>query len=603
MYRDSGNATNLKRTGRNIVALLCAISLIVSAAALAGCKKTDVLNELIHNQETGQLDPSLEPWYKESPTAPPDPTKDSTYKSENENLAQQEQTKAVYSNNPNEPEQQTEQREQQVSSTTYEATEGTQEGDQGKSPQIASNIEGDGGGGTDTSQTPTGGKGGDVQTIDNTGTSQDVPRNVATVAAQNNEATIVQMLCGTGALVAANESWAPTMKAKGAFSNDPVEFASLDQVAAGWSDDGTPNLAALVAAAPNVIIEEAGTRMLTEDEKAAMAEQGVSCTVMTVYKLGDSTTADSAIVSNVQLIGEMMQDAYPNSPAMASTYKTMHDEAINNCITANGGYAYKLVNSTSSRAIYQGDGADTTNFSSNRVATAVVDDWYSMSTTITSERRYSDASMSYLSADTDTLVVSGLALSMGGNASLDYILSDYYLQCAGVVNEAYEYGKPDSEKTTPVAAGNFPLTSCGLDNLFTKRSVPSALWFCETAGSGSSENWTTVGDSTYPAIIVRSQSIADNIIASANETNGFYNVGQGYGVYVVPSGLMGSWLEGTPESYLLTPWAYCAFHASNGSIDLSTCTTYVNNFYQTFYRCGAGSVVTDYSDGIRTTAQ
>ena len=598
MFRGRENCRKLRKGKRNAIALLCVVSLIAASAALAGCKNSDVLNELIHDQDNGKLDETLDPWYKESPTAPPDPTKDSKYQSENENLAEQQQTKTVYSETPNEPEQQTEQREQQVSNTTYEATQGQQEGTQGASPQIASNADGNGGGGTDTSQQPTGGKGGTVTDIDNTGASQDVPRNVSTVAAQNNEATIVEMLCGSGALVAANESWATTMKSKGAFSNDAVEFASLDQVASGWTDDGTPNLAALVAAAPNVIIEEAGTRQLTEDEKAAMAEQGVSCTVMTVNKLGESTTSDSAIVSNVQLIGEMMQDAYPNAQSMASSYKQMHDEAINNCTSANGGYAYKTIGGSSSQAIYQGDGADTTNFSSNRVATAVVDSWYDVSATVSSERTYNNASMSYLSKDTDTLAVSGVALSMGSDAALDYILSDYYLQCAGVVNEAYEYGKPDSTKPTLIAAGSCSLA--GLDNLITKRSVPSALWFCETSATGNSANWTTVGDSAFPAVIVRSQSIADSIIASAGTANGFYNVGQSYGVYVVPSGLMGSWLEGTPESYLLVPWAYCAFHASNGSIDLSTCTTYVDNFYKTFYRCAAGSVVTDYSDGIRT---
>ncbi len=601
MRASSNNAICRKQMRRNLVALSCVVTLLL-APCLAGCKDSDVLNELINDQEIGELDETLEPLYQEAPNAEPDPTRNSTYQSENDNLAQQEQSKAVYAQQqPTEPDQQTEQREQQNTSHDFESTQGKQEGDAGKRQEIASNNDGAGGGGQDDSQNPTGGKGGSVTTIDNTGTNTEVPRNVATVAAQNNEATIVQMLCGNGALVAANESWASTMQAKGAFSSDAVEAEGLNHVAAGWTDDGSPNLAALVAASPNVIIEEAGTRQLTEDEKSAMQEQGVSTTVVVVSKLGETTTSDSAIVGNVMLVGEMMQDAYPDAQRMATTYKTMHDEAIDNCVSANGGYAYKMVNGTSSRAVYQGSGDDSVGFSSNRVATAVIDSWSTnVPSSMASERRYNNASMAYLSAADDTLSVSGIALSMGSNASLDYILSDYYLQCAGVVNEAYEYGKPDSTKPSPIVAGGY--STLGIESAVSRRSVPSALWFSETSNSGDSSSWTTVGDGSFPAVIVSSQSIADEIIASANTSNGYYNVGQAYGVYVVPSGLSGSWLNGTPESYLLVPWAYCAFHASGSGIDLSTCSTYVNNFYQTFYRCAAGSVVVDYADGIRTTA-
>lgn len=598
MCRITNNAICRKLEKHSLAVLSCVVTLLL-VPCLAGCKNSDVLNELINDQEIGELDESLEPWYQEAPDAMPDPTRNSTYQSENDNLAQQEQTKAVYSQQqPTEPEEQAEQREQQDTPHDYEATEGKQEGEAGKRQEIASNDNGAGGGGQDESQNPTGGKGGTISRVDPDSSPAEIPRNVASVAAQGQEATIVQMLCGSGALVAANESWASTMLAKGAFLNE-----GLENVVSGWTDDGVPNISALVSAAPNAIIEESDSRALTAEELAAMAEQGLTCTVVTVSKLGDQTTQDSAIMSNVQVIGEMMQDANTqySSSQMASQYKTMHDEAIDNCVLANGGYAYKVVNGNSLRSVYRGSGEDSTNFSSNRVATAVVDSWSAtVSGSAASERFYANASMAYLSENTDTLSVSGIALSQTDTGAGDYLLSDYYLQCAGVVNEAYEGGKPASTKPYAIVPGGY--SHLGIDSWVAQRSVPSALWFCETSNFSDSANWTTVGDEAFPAVVVSSQQIADDIIASANTANGFYNVNQSYGVYVVPTGLAGSWLAGTPESYLLVPWAYCAFHATNGTIDLSTCTSYVDSFYQTFYRAASGSIVSDYSDGIRSTA-
>ncbi len=597
--RSTANNAICRTLEKHSLAVLSCVVTLLLVPCLAGCKDSDVLNELINDQEIGELDETLEPWYKEAPDATPDPTRNSTYQSENDNLAQQEQTKPVYSQQqPTEPEEQTEQREQQTTPHDFEATEGKQEGEAGKRQEIASNVDGAGGGGEDTSQTPTGGKGGTITRVDPESSPTEVPRNVGTVAAQGQEATIVQMLCGSGALVAANESWASTMLSKGAFVNE-----GLENIVSAWSDDGVPNISALVSAAPNCIIEESDSRALTQSELDAMAEQGLTCSVVTVSKLGEQTTQDSAIMSNVQVIGEMMQDANTqySSSQMAAQYKNLHDEAINNCISANGGYAYKIVNGTSSKVIYQGKGGDSTNFSSNRVSTAVIDSWStSVPSQTASERFFSNSSMSYLSSTEDTLTLNGLALSQVGNDAGDYLLSDYYLQCAGVVNEAYESDNPKSTKPYAIAAGGY--SNLGVDSWVSQRSVPSALWFCETSNFGDSANWTCVGDESYPAVVVSSQQIADNIIASAQSANGFYNVNQSYGVYVVPTGLTGSWLAGTPESYLLVPWAYCAFHSSAGAIDLSTCTSYVDSFYQTFYRAASGSIVSDYSDGIRNTA-
>lgn len=598
MGKAVNNGTTAKLLKRGETVALCCVVALTLAGPLTGCKDSDVLNELINDQDLGQLDESYEPLYKDTPTGNPDPTRQSNYESDTDNDAQQENVLATYSPSPTEPDQTTEQRENTPEGHDYQATQGTQD-DTGKgtSPQISSNDDGNNGGGNDESNVVPGAAGGTVTRIDSSGNPEQLPENVGTVAAQGMEATIVQMLCGKGALVAANESWAPTMLAAGAFPNE-----GLESVVAGWDDDGTPNLSALAAAAPNCIIEESETRGLTDEEMSALAEKGVSCTVVTVYKLGETNTLDSSIVQNVQTIGELLKDANTQYDAQqqAKTYKQLHDQAIDNCLNANGGYSWRMVNGSDFKEIYQDRGTDTTRLSSNRVATAFIDSWYTdVPATTASHRSYNQASMSYLAGDSDVLSVNGVGMSMPGNVAGTYNLIDYLLQCGGVVNESYITGKRDSELPVPVVAGGYD--DLGLSGVVEQRSIPSALWFCETSSLDNSANWTLVGSQAYPGVIVRNQSIADSVVASAQTANGYYNVGNAYGVYVLPSGLCGSWADGTPESFLAAPWAYCVFHPNGASIDLSTCTTYVDSYCKTFYRSPSASIVSDYADGIRST--
>lgn len=119
--------------------------------------------------------------------------------------------------------------------------------------------------------------------------------------------------------------------------------------------------------------------------------------------------------------------------------------------------------------------------------------------------------------------------------------------------------------------------------LFVSRSTPSALWYSPgSAEAGGS--WVTVGDDAFPLLLVKTPEIAQSVVASASLANGLYNVGQAYGVRVVPDGFAGTWAYGTVESFLAAPWAYCAFQQGG---DMSTCTSYVESFYSTFYRVSA----------------
>ena len=282
----------------------------------------------------------------------------------------------------------------------------------------------------------------------------------------------------------------------------------------------------------------------------------------------------------------------------------LHDTAISGCLNANGGYSYKMAAPhLVFQGIYQGSsttGEPTTNLSQERITTACIDSWgitSASSMTASREYGYSDLYLNEKNVDASDGV--GLsAKTVGGN----FILSDYYLQVSGVVNNAYDAAKPVS--TTAGAQESHPYavvagSSDGVTALqIGVRQVPSALWYSQTGGD-IMDPWLTVGDESFPGIIVRDEDIAQAVARSAAKANGLYNVGQPYQIYQAPSGIAGNWLDGTVESFLLAPWAYGIFQEHG----YDTARDWVNRFCHDFYRVenGASSCLTGF--GAEMTAQ
>lgn len=112
------------------------------------------------------------------------------------------------------------------------------------------------------------------------------------------------------------------------------------------------------------------------------------------------------------------------------------------------------------------------------------------------------------------------------------------------------------------------------------RSTPSALWFSSSANWGS--DTTLIGDAKFPGMFVRNSEIADKVSASLALANGFYNVGQTFGISVMPSGMFGSWADGGLESYLLSAYAM-GYYVGNESLQTlfgDAAGTYMSKFYR-----------------------
>lgn len=571
--------------------------------SLGGCKHSDVLSERVADQENGVVDDDADPLYEETPDGPKDPTRISTIETENDNINDQDETKATFSRTPN-ASGKAKERKQEESSNDQETSEGSLEGDasnptggevEGTGREVANgagDAPGDGeGDGDEEKEQPAGAGGPGVAS----GGTENEPllEDVHTVAATGQLALIVQMLCGDGPLVAADESWLARMGSSGAFADE-----GLEDIATCWSGDGTEagsaDVSALISVHPDAVLLSSDASGLAQAEIDQLLSAGISIQWIP-FNLGSADIVDDDIVKAVQMVGEVMRSASSagytqySAPDMAEAYVTYHDQLIDSYVNANGGYSYLVAGGASYGFIYQGTsstGISTTQLSSNRITTAFIDSWTTLSVaSISSQRTYGEARMKYLAGSENVLDCSdGIGLSAYGSTG-NFMLIDYYLQCGGVVDNAYEgprpaYASDGSSRPYTVIAGSFSELD-GAASIM-QRSRPSALWFSETGDSSSSTSWKTVGDSSFPGIIVRSQEIAQSVLGSAAKANGLYNVGQPYQVYVVPEGLAGSWADGTIESFLLTGWANGCF-----AQDMSVCTQNIAAFYSSFYRCSS----------------
>lgn len=593
------------------LALLAIVFAIAFALPAGGCKYTDVLTEHIEDEELGVLDPDADPIYVNTPGAPEDPDRMSSVESDSDRIDDQESALPRYDENSAQ-DSATAQREHEDDAdeddnasegdersedegANAEAGEGELQGEsaagegEGTGPSEADQTQPESGEGPQGPTAPTGGIGGVGETYDTTGPSMELPEDVTCVAAAGDYATIVQMLAGEGGLVAADEAWIARVAERGVFPGEGVE--SLAVAWTGAKETGyAVDVSALIAAAPDAVLTDNASAALTAEQEEQIKAAGIH--VVVVPAIGYSDTPDEDILSGVAIVGELLKSAPTanDASAMASAYVAQHDEAIANCLSANAGYSFKAIYNETYPYIYQGTdtfGTETKFLSTTRVSTAYIDSWtYDVNASTTAIRSYSGHSL-YLDGELmDSSGGAGLSATTG---SQSFMLIDYYLQVSGVVNNSYEGVRPAasgdgsaSGRPYLIIAGDSRELVTGSGS-FLSRSAPSALWY-SVASSESNGGWVTVGDAAFPTLLVKTPEIAQSVVDSASRTNGLYNVGQSYGVRVVPDGFAGCWAEGTVESFLLAPWARCAL-VDGG--DLSASTSYVEAFYLTFYRCAS----------------
>ncbi len=617
-----------------LVGCLC----LLLALSLCGCRFTDELTEYLYDPAYGEENDQFDPLYQEVDGATEDPTRVSAIERPSTNYAMQEVALPTYDADA-EAGVPTKQRVYDPESVSdLAASEGTladisdsktgaattdQVSEKGSGqrsePDSAPNDDPDDGtittnGDGNESEAGEGRQGGDEATggtggtgvVYDGGTFEDLPEDVQCVAACGSYAYVVQMLAGSNALVAADETTLSAMLAatdKGAFSYTvrgeyDRTHEGLSSVVTAWSGTGSTEGSLDVQTLINAfepwlsrglecaVLTDGLSPYLGEADKDKLIDAGID--VVYVPLLGASDTSDSDILEAVQVVGELLRNSQSeyDSAKMAARYTDLHNAVLDECQKANHGYSFKA----GYEFLYQGQagGSATTSLQSTRVSTAYVADWVPASGTLTKSVQQSGGSAGLpLYRDGESVRITGIAVS--DKTSGGFALVDYYLQHVGVVNNAYDVSIP---------LGHYRIIPGSINDLssitsfeFSQRLYNgSALSYA----SDGSYTWCKLGDAAFPALMVESDEIAQNIESSANDVMGLYNMGQPFQIHVVPSGLSGSWAKGTVESYLVSAWALCKFR----SADSAFLEQRVSDFYNAFYRCEPTSSSTNYRDLI-----
>ena len=585
--------------------LLCAFAMVAVAAsfALAGCKYSDVLTQHMEDPAAA-IDENADPIYQSSPDGERrDDLIDVTLDTSDDTITE---AATLPHYDPDAPDNGPTMQRKKSDQTPHdeEASEGEDEND----PDRKGEGEGDNGGETGTSadgdkegegegdgdelegedsdeatQSEQGGGSGDTVVVDPDGTNDETAKG--TVAAVGEYATIAQMLGGGGALAACDQSWLDARADDGCFAggND-----ALDKVQVGFSGDGTVAGSCDVnmltqTAQPSVVLWDSTANVpnLTDADRTALENAGI--TVQPMPHIGEQNTEDYDVKQAMAAVASVLDGAagltYDPLDTLAK-YNAVHDEVLAKCYQANNGYSYK-VTYASFDSVYQDTPlSGITDSTANRVVTVFVDEMGNLGSQaqVTQHTEVSEGTIA-LDHDGQTLDCSdGVALSTA-SSTLSYQLIDYYLQLAGVMNNAYDGPQPEAQgKRYILMPGT--TSSFGSSGGYAAR-VSGSAFFYNGGDATVQSNWHALGDAGFNVVLAATTDIADALEDSAGKSDGLYHMGKEWRVAVVPSGIAGSWSAGHVDSFLLVPWAFRIQKEDN----LSAAEGYVSSFYSTFLRC------------------
>ena len=437
------------------------------------------------------------------------------------------------------------------------------------------------------------------------------------IAAAGSIATLVAAIGGGEVLAVCNTDWYDDLPSS-AFSNksELADTVCIDD----WGDGSS--MADCYKEIAKALPQD-GTATVLVDENTFeskyndyFTDRSIQVVVLEAY--GTADVSDDWIADDVEVVAELI--GTEDATDRYSDWKSLWTETLQTVRKANGGYSVYTTASTTNSYLYKNrqsaiENESITNVSANLYWTSYV---YSMPETtvdtaglfdLSVSRRYSQKGfyawpLGSWTTDTSELSIDitdglGLGVPMSAQGKWSnrsrWATMDYYLQHAGVVNTIGAYNFYSTSTSANSGTVSYTDTSkYEYGNTIVDILPPRIL---TKNGSSSSTYWSSAGDDDYPFVIAHSAAIASKIVSSAGTadegsmTVGLCNVGQDYTVAVMPRGISGSWTLGTFESFLMAPYFYCLAQCGG---DLSSCDTYVSDFYTQFYRCGA-SVLTSTS--------
>ena len=477
-----------------------------------------------------------------------------------------------------------------------------------------------------------------------------IPDTVAKVAANGINATLVQAIGGTGGstgsnmanpLVAANAGWLGHLTSEqyeNVFPGEKDSIVAIDGWGEGESTSWSESVISQILSALGATSEDyvSGTACVVVgygemSQTAAQVFTDAGVNVIELKPMGVLNALDDDIVTNVNVIGQLlrgMEDGGSLAATRVQQWNYLHTTALETTLKNNGGYTCCLKDGSSSIYTYryQGkrDNVGITYVSNNRNYAMYFDEWADAivgsletdpksgdnATFVKRSSRLANNELPWPYGDwadaSDTLITDvshGVGVKRSPDTTSDakfqqskFNLISYYMQ---ISSAADVFVHMDMVLGGTSANGKWFSWVSDQNCVERPNYWSEDLYFCMS--ESATQNKVLLGDSNYPYLLVKNSAMADRICASAkiassaSKTVGFYNVGQDYGVAVVPCGVCGSWAEGTFESFMLVPYLWCLYQHRHpdGIITCSYSDDYINSYYKQLYRCGPKGIVDD----------
>jgi hypothetical protein len=464
-----------------------------------------------------------------------------------------------------------------------------------------------------------------------------IPDTVAKVAANGINATLVQAIGGTGGstgsnmanpLVAANAGWLGHLTSEqyeNVFPGEKDSIVAIDGWGEGESTNWSDSVVSQILTALGAMSEDyvsgtacvvAGYGEMSQTAAQAFVDKGVN--VIELKPMGVLNALDDDIVTNVNVIGQLlrgMEDGGSLAATRVQQWNYLHTTALETTLKNNGGYTCWIFKGRSSNRLYVGDSADRTKdtswVSANRNYALFLNDWgyytdsggspISSIAIYQGSQEFADRGMWFYAWPIgdwgDEEKEFTVDLSVGAGVLYRHRMVDGYDNNGNVYNLFSFYmqhsGAADFQFANPLLF----YVDDG-DSRYRDLYWSNDLSFYVQEESSTSKR-VFVGDSDYPYLIVRDSSMAQKIQESSQigDSNkkvvGFFNVGQDYGVAVMPCGVAGSWADGSFESFLMVPYFWCLYMHRNSdkNITCSYSDDYVNGYYKNMYRCNPGGLL------------
>lgn len=386
------------------------------------------------------------------------------------------------------------------------------------------------------------------QVTDAAGRLVDVPENVETVAAVGAGAQMVEMLGGSGRLVAADEAFLSSPLALSAFPD-------LGRVEIWWGGDGASPLSAaamerLLEVRPDVCLEFSGQRTFTDAQAAQLEEAGLAYVVL------PALSSQANLTQAVSLVGQILGGG---APEIAEQYNAWVERVV-------------------------GDVAAGT--PDEDLTSLYVCGW--------------DESAAYQLDTQGAFDAYGSGLAVAYSPTKPQLVSAF-MSAAHIVNESTRiaslHRSMETVYVTPMFHQLNAVVSGSAAAFYSGAGEYGAAYDLFVTRMIGGSTYVQLGCAQFPAVIAADQKTADAIRADwfwqyrPSDSSGYVNInGQSfyrgvngeYAVLVNPQGMC-DWAEGSLESPLEAYWLACQF---SGAYTMEQVLRETAQFYETFFHTG-----------------